>query len=184
MGVTNKENLKVDVPLTNFSLEQPQGTFVFSKIPELIIPVQKISDKVRVRANDKFRLQELIRTGKAGSNGIDREEGTPIVYSCEERALHDVVTKRDADNVDAPIQLLQESVSDLTNIVNLRLEKDVADILRAASLYGSNTSAIVTKWDASSSTPYDDIDIARRAMWNTAKVRPNYLILPYEVAVY
>ncbi len=179
--IQDMTNMKTDVNLTNYSVLLPTGDLAFPHL-NAIVGVSKISDKIRVRGNNMQKLYDAVRKGDASSTRVLRDEGTPIQYFSEERAINDVLTDRDAKNVDKPIKLQQEMVEDLTSSIDLILEKDVADLLTDAStLTNGVTLAGTTQWSHASSTPFTTLITGIKSITSNAKKAPNLGIFPVEV---
>jgi len=179
MAIADLGVLKIDKMLTGYSQEQPQGDYVFNQL-DAVVNVGSISDKIRIRSNDKFSQPDTLRTGKASSNNFDSTEGTNVQYFTEERALHEIITDRQIANTDAPVMLEQESALTLSSIISLGKDREVLTALGTAS----NTSAITHEFDDyTNSTPINDFNTGISAVYSNSKSLPTHIVMNVQTAL-
>ncbi len=176
-----KSQLHVNRPLSNVSVKYKSAELIWDKVfPQVM--VAKESDLYRVYDRD-FKIPETKRAPK----GLAREhsfEFSNASYNLEQHALKDYVGVDEANENDIG-SLDVDAVESLTDAIERRIEKSVADLftttswslgvsLAAASAFNANTTV-------SDPVPVFDTG-ATTIIANSGKV-PNYGILPREALI-
>lgn len=133
MGTTH-----VDKPLTNFSRKLGQGGMIADMLAPFVDVKNETGDYFTYGEQDK-RIFNTLRADKADLNFADMLEYDIATYRCSEYQLADMISKRDRDNADMPLQLDVDMVENLTAVLNLGREQRVSSTLTLPATYGANT---------------------------------------------
>ncbi len=183
--------LHVDKQLTNFSLKYSNGNLI-ADIFAPRIDVSKESDIYYLYGRQNFRINKTLRANGADPNYVDafNIESTPS-YVCQERELADIITDRDRDNSDQPLDLNFDTTEYLTEQILLDREKRVADLATALATW-STTGATLSgaqQWnnsgfDSDSKTNAIEvrIDTAKEQVRAAIGRDPNTVVIPAAVA--
>jgi len=128
---------RVNKPLTEISVQYNNDEYIAGKVLKDVM-VSKESDLYYVYNND-LRLETTNRANGAPANEATYEVSTSS-YSLTEHALKDKITKRDRENVDAPLQLDKDTTEYLTDKLMLRQEYEAATLLFTTTSFGNNAT--------------------------------------------
>lgn len=180
-------DLHIDAALTNVSVSYNPG-WVIADIVAPIVPVAKESDKYYVWTRDEIlRTFDDLRADGSEANLISFKPSKDT-YFCEEYALKIGITKREMDNADSALRLEISKTKFLKNSLLLSREKRVATLLRDAANYATwnkITLSGTSQWNNGSYTgdPLAEIDTWINAIYQATWMFPNFIVMPYDVAV-
>jgi len=167
--------------LTNVSVKYTNDSYIADAVMP-VVPVKKESDKYYTYTRN-WRLPKAHRADGTEAEQVDWAIGTDT-YTCEEYALKDIITDRQRNNADKPLNLDVDTTENLTEMIMLLREKRVADIVFATGTYGTQTSALAgaNQWDDyAGSDPIADVVTARSTIHAATGKLPNVLVLGYLV---
>jgi hypothetical protein len=159
--------------------------------------VAKESDKYPIYGRQDQRQYSTLRANGAQANQINafaiESEGT---YSCDEHALKDVVTDRDRDNADAPIDVEFDTTEGLTAAVLLGRERRVAALCTTYANFATSGNRITLSGTSQfNNAGYDAavtadrtlsiesrISVGKEAIRTYTGVKPNTIVIPAAVA--
>jgi hypothetical protein len=143
-------SLRVNKPLTNISVRYSNEEYIAGELLKNV-PVKNESDIYYVYNND-FRLEQTNRANKSPANMVTWDVSTST-YSLTEHALKDVITKRDRNNVDNPLQLDRDTTEYLTDKILMRTEFDAHKLLFTTTSFSQNaTLGTATSWAFNTTT--------------------------------
>lgn len=162
--------------LTNVSVRYNWTEGIADQVfPE--VPVQKESDQYFIYSRDHLRLDETIRANRAESNEVGYDHST-ATYTLEEHALKELISDRDRNNADAPLNLDMDVTEDLTQRIMIRREVEVANIAFTTGSWANNaTVGSATAWNTSASNPISDVLTATASVLQNGFIRPNSAVL-------
>ena len=177
----------IDAPLTNLSVAymQKQENFIADKVFP-IVPVDKKSNKFFVyRKNDWFRDEAQRRADGTESAGSGYNLDTDS-YSADVWAFHKDVGDQVLNNADAPLTPLREASEFVTHRLLLRRELQFVTDYFTTGVWGTDKTGAASggdfvQWNASNSTPIDDIETAKSGILSTTGFEANTLVLGYDV---
>jgi len=160
-------------------------------IADIVCPrvrVQNANDKYPVWDKKNFKLVNTLRADKTPSGEFKRgwSDGT---YSCEEYALHYMVSQKERANADSPVDPEFELLEEVGEVIDLDREDRVHTLASAsASVASANKKTLEQgkEWNqetSSSARIFSDIAWAKGQIWAAIRKRANCLILPYEDAL-
>ena len=139
-----KGSFKIDRALSTLSQRYANAEYIAGQIMKDVL-VQRESDKYYIYNNDR-RLEETVRANGTLSKQVGFDMSTSS-YVLQEHALKGIVTDRDRQNVDEPINLDADLVEYLTDKIMLRMEDDVAKFLFTTTTWGNNATLVSeTSW--------------------------------------
>ncbi len=180
-------DVHVNMPLTQISIAflQDQSDFVADKVfPN--VPVTKQSD--RYYQYDKkqwFRSDAAKRAPATESAGSGFTIDNTPTYYCDVRAIHKDVDDQIRANADGPIDMDRDATEFVTR--DLALGREItwtAQYFAAGIWTGSSTGTDVTPavlWDASGSTPIEDMRKELIAVKKKTGFKPNTVVIGEEV---
>ena len=174
-----------DVPLSEYSLAYKNEGF----IADLVCPrvgVGKSSDKYYIYNTEDLKYVDTLRAPKTASKGIRRTLSTDTYY-CNQHSLHEMVDDLDVEDTDDAIDPEMDAVDGVMELMNISLEKEVADMMRLTTNYHASNSATLTgsnQWSdyGGTSDPLGDIRTGQKRVFAGSLKRANAIILPYDVA--
>lgn len=157
MATPDRSTVHIDNALTNISVAYRNMSYIADRIfPS--VPVQHISNKYWVFTKaDWYRDEAGIRAPGTESQEVDYTVATGN-YTCLEYAAAKVVPDETVMNADTPLRPLVEATELVTSKLNLRKEKDVADLVFGTSWSSSATPSTV--WSNDTSDPVGDVNTA------------------------
>jgi hypothetical protein len=178
-------NVHIDVALTNLSRAVTNDDLVADKIFP-IAPVKKDSDKFFIYDKSNLRVDQTRWAPKAQVKEVNWEVTTDT-YRTERHGLGELIEDDEKDNQDQPLDLESDTTEQLTEKLLLRREKNLAAILTNAANFDADAQpslGAAARWDnyaSATSDPNVDIQLARKTIYKKTFMRPNTVILPYEV---
>ncbi len=166
---------RISKALTNVSVRYKNDSFIANDILRDVMVVNK-SDQYYVYSND-FRIEETRRANKAPSGQVTWTNSLSS-YSLDVHSLHDIITEQDIRNTETPLQAEADSTEYITEKIQLRMEKDAADLLFTTTSFSNNTTiATATTWkNTTTSAPIQNVLSA------TAKIKASGGGTPNEAA--
>jgi hypothetical protein len=167
--------------LSNISIAYSNAEYIAEAVAPTVM-VEKESDLYYTFGKDNFRLEETVKGAKSRANRASYSMST-ATYNCVAHALEDVVAARELSNADAALNIMSDTVENLTDKLLIRREKDTADTIfstanagTAAALSGGN------KWDVNtSSSPILCVASASAIIASSIGRKPNTVIMGAEV---
>ena len=108
-------------------------------------------------------------------------------YNVGNHGLKDLVTERDIEEVEEPFMARNDVTEGLRNLLITEKEYAVASLLRNLATYPTGSKKTLSgnsQWsDFENSDPISDIKDAKQVVWDKAKRKPNFMILPYDVSL-
>lgn len=164
---------RINKPLTNISVRYDNEEYIANKFLRNV-PVKKESDIYYIYNND-LRQEEVERANKTAANMVTFDVSTTN-YSLTEYALKDVITKRDRENVDAPLMLDRDTTEYLTSKIQLKLEDLAHKLLFTTTSFSNNTTLVsTTSWrlDTTTVSPIQNVLSATSNIINNAGGKAN-----------
>lgn len=150
-----------------------------------IIKVKKESDKYFID-NDRGHLNpkgpDTFRAAGMVAQNFDFHV-TDGNYECVEHALKKPVPDRVRDNADEPLKGELNAVAKMCRAINLKFEMEFHDFAFTIGNYLANNIIVATSpWsNQATSTPEQDIDLAKLSIMESAGVQPNHIIIPENI---
>jgi len=171
-----QSNLHVDSLLSNISVKYRNTEFIASLVFP-IVNVMKDSDLYRI-FTPNFRIPYT----KRANRGLAREhqfEVSTASYLLERHALKDYVSDDDATNYDIG-SLRADATEELTDKIDQRLEKSVADLFTSTNWSLGVSLAAGSAWSANTtvSNPIPLMDTAATTIIQNSGYKPTYGIIP------
>lgn len=182
----SRKTMHVNRFLTNMSVQFKNAEAVNEALFPSVI-VQNESDEYPIYDQAMlFTVYETRRANGARANEIDWKLSTPGVYKCIQHSLKDIVTDRERDNADQPINPDIDSMEFLQQALDLEKEYRAAQLARNTANYlSTNHSALsgTSQWsDYTNGKPLNDIRTMRTAVFQASRMKPNTIVLPWTVA--
>lgn len=170
--------LHVNSILTNISVAyKAQGHIADELSPA--VTVVKESDLYFVYGKDTMSLPETIRADKAESNMATFNVSTAS-YTLQFHGIKDLVSDRQRENADKPLQPDVDTTEFLTDVIKLRREVDLQAIVQTAANWANATSLTSTlAWNSNTvtSNPITFVDSATSVVLLNSAKRPNTVVM-------
>lgn len=171
-------NLRVvDEVLTNVARGYTNANFIGTNLFP-VVDVTKEGGKIPQFNAEAFRVYNTERAIRAKSNRISPEGRTTIDYVLTEHDLEYPMDYREIDEDLANLELHAATV--VSEGINLRLEKMIADLAQDAQNYSDSNVTIVSsadKFTNDSSNPFLMVDTARDVVRSQIARHPNTAVL-------
>lgn len=181
------KGLHINQFLTNLSVQYKNAAFVNESLfPQVM--VEKESDLYPVYSqNMMFQIYKTNRSNGGRSAEVDWTLAPNGQYTCSQYALKDIVTDRDVRNADTPLTVEVDTMEFVQNSLDLEKEYRAASLALNTATYLGNaveTYTSSTQWSnySGSSHPFQDIRAGIKTIWTNARVRPNTIVIPQQVA--
>lgn len=172
-------NIHVNKPLTNLSVRYSNDNF----IAELVFPrvqVKHESDVYYVYDGENLKRTVSLRANGAESNQVEHDYSTSS-YVLEEHALKELITKRDRDNADSPLNLDIDANENLNEKISIDEEIRTMQVCFTTTTWSNNaTVGSASAWDTSTSNPIADVLTATASILLNGRVMPNYGVMGWE----
>lgn len=178
-------SIHIDVALTNLS----QATTNEGFVADLIFPPAKVtkdSDKFFKYDKANLRADQTAWAPKTYVKEVNWDVSTDS-YATERHGLAELIEDDEKQNADSPLDIERDTVELLTEKMLIVREKKLATLLTTAGSFDADARPALgaaDRWDnytSSSSDPNEDIQLARKTIYKKTFMRPNVVILPYEV---
>lgn len=179
----DRGTIHIDQALTNISVGYKNTEFIAAEVLP-VVPVAKESDKYFIFGKENFRLENDDRANGAPSNRTVSWTVSTDGYNCKKKSLHDVITRDDRANADAPLQPDITTTQRLTEKIQLRREHSVASYLFNTATFSGRTAALTgaAQWsDYVNSNPLKNIDDAIDSIEREVGISPNTIVMGREV---
>jgi hypothetical protein len=179
-------NTHIDRALTNISLGYPNEEFV----GDVLFPsvrVRKQSDLYYVFGREGWVLEPGadLRAPGTEANEIPGLEVSTEPYFAREHALQIAVTDEERENVDSPMAPDRDGTELVTSKLLLGRELAIKNKVTTVANYASGNTVTLSgtdQWsDYTNSDPIGDSHTARDAIHAKLFVRPNLVVMPYQV---
>ena len=174
-------DVHVDAILTNISVAYMQESYAFvasRAFPQ--VSVNKQTDKYFTYTQaDFFRDQVQRRADGTESAGTGYGLSTAS-YSCDVYALHKDIGDQTRANADAPLNPDMDATRFLTQQMLIRQEVEWAAAAFTTGVWGTDATPSPL-WDAASSTPIADVEVAKNTVLTNTGYVPNTVIMSYKV---
>lgn len=171
-------DVHVNAPLTNVSIAyiQNKAHFVADKVfPN--IPVAKQSDRYySYPKGNWFRTEAKVRAPATESAGSGWTVDNTPTYYAPVIAVHKDIDDQIRANQDPAIDMDRDASEFLTQQMLLKRDKDWAASYFKTGIWADDVTP-VTLWDATGSTPIDDITAQISAVHSATGFKPNKLVL-------
>lgn len=173
-------DVHIDRPLSNFAVDYKNKKFIASLVAPFV-PVNNKSDSYIIfNKEDKFSLPEDLRGPKSHAKEVTWGSSSST-YGCIDRALRDFLSDAIVANSDQGINPQQRTTNFLTDLLLLKYEKRVVDLVTTYANYGASYRTTLSGTsqlsDFAGSDPIDVIDTAKSACF----IEPNTIIMSKEV---
>jgi len=149
-------DVHVDRPLSNFAVEYKNEALIAPLVAPFV-PVNNKSDSYMTFTKaDKFSLPDDIRGPKSEAKETSWSSSTAS-YGCIDRALKDFVPDALAANADPAVNIFERTTGFLTDLLLLKHEKRVADLVTTYGNYPSS-DYYTTLSGTNQLSDYDDSD--------------------------
>lgn len=184
-------DVHVNKPLTNISvayMQKAEKYIAGTVFP--IIPVQKQSDRYfKYNKGDWFRTEADLRAPGSESKGVGYTIDNTPTYYADVYAVHKDVDDQTKANADSPINMDKDATMFVTNQLLLKREKIWTSTYFTTGIWdtdktgvsGTPNSSQIKQWDASGSTPIQDIQNNAITMAKSTGYMPNVLVIGAEV---
>lgn len=167
-----------DKALEGISVAYRPGEF----IAERLIPTVKVkheTDKYYIYSTDIMSLEQTIRANGAEANQIQFNMSTST-YALQEHALKGIVTDRDRNNADKPINADIDMTEVITRKILIRKEVECAALVQDPATW-SNTISVSSDMAFSANTtlsnPITQIDSGTAKIIGSSGYVPNKLVI-------
>jgi hypothetical protein len=141
---------RISTALSNLAVQYTNNEYIFGTVFK-DLPVAKESNQYWIWGND-FRIPETERANGALAAMATMGYSTSS-YVVKEHAIKDVITDRDRENSDAPINLDRDMTENLTDIIMRRMEYEGMKLLFTTTSWSNNaTLTSVTSWKGHTTT--------------------------------
>lgn len=162
--------------LENISIAYKNGDLIAQDLCPMV-PVPHESDAYYVYSRDMLVLPQTGRAPGAEANQASFSLST-ATYQCEEHALKDVISDRARNNADKALNLEADAVEHLTNLILMRQEAELVDLIGSGTSWANTTSLTSTfAWSANTtlSNPIQFVDSATTVILRSCGMRPNVI---------
>ena len=191
MGQPTASDVHVNKPLTNISIAYMQKAekYIAGQIFP-VIPVQKQSDRYfKYNKGDWFRTEADLRAPGTESKGVGFTIDNTPTYYADVYAVHKDVDDQTRANADAPLNVDKDATMFVTNQLLLKREKVWTSSYFTTGIWdtdltgvsGTPSSGQFKQWDASGSTPIQNIQDNAVTMAKSTGYMPNVLVIGAEV---
>jgi len=176
----------VSQPLSNVAAGFKSDVFIWNRILKAV-PVAKDADTYYTFfGQEEMRYHGKKRTDDTESDKVNTYSTSTDTYKCEEHTYHDVLTDKKRNRADPIIRPQVRMTTNLTKIVDLDIEADVAAAVFGAANYNANykeTLDASEKWDADNAEadPTVKVDEWMSKVELAIGTRPNKMIVGTEV---
>ncbi|MBN9411344.1 MAG: major capsid protein [Burkholderiales bacterium] len=148
-----------------------------------IVPVNVRAGTILVFGPDSFRLVNSARAPGANTKRVQFGYSSGKYSLVDHRLEGAVPIENEEEAAAVPgIDLGQHAVNAVQDVMGNEREKQAADLARNPANYPTgNKVTLATKWDNSSSDPFEDINDAKSAVRSKIGRRPNVLTLGPDV---
>jgi hypothetical protein len=174
-------DVHTDAALTNMSqmfLQSP-GAFVATRAFPIVMVDKKSDFYYTFDRNDFYRDEMKVRAPATESAGVGYNISSDT-YSAMRWALHHDVPDEVRENADNPLNPDRHAVQLLTSHAQIRVERQWAADFFVTGIWGTSFTP-ATLWDDWTSDPATDVDTAIRTILASTGMKPNKLILGYDV---
>jgi len=123
-----------------------------------------------------FKNEAGIRIPGTESTGSRHGRGTSS-YICQDVSHHEDVAEEYIKNDPEPLNPLKSATRRVSQIISTFDEVDWSTRFFTSGSSWNTGAAPSTKWDATSSTPLEDIDAYKRGMESTTSFEPNKIVM-------
>jgi len=183
MAAVNVQDRRIEQYLSNFAVSYKQG----ERVADFIAPpfkVKKSSDKYLEWTKNNFRILDNKIKGREEGKEIDLkvDEGS---YSCEEYETDAFISDRDIRNSEGvgTLRLKEDTIARMMDSHLDSREKRVADIAFSNSIVTQTSDKSAAWATVASGTPVADIITAAVTINDAAGVRPNAIVMGFNVAM-
>ncbi|MBR6421944.1 major capsid protein [bacterium] len=167
----------VDPVLTEYATGYRNEEFIAGKVfPEVY--VKKEGGIIPKFTKEIFKIYDTFRAPGANSNLYRMDDLNTVEFVLQEHDLAIPIDRREFSEADYDLQF--QAVEDGLNAIDLKLEKEVADICQNADNYAASHKkalATTTCWSESTGDPIADIAAAREVIRQDTGRYPNTLVL-------
>lgn len=141
---------RINTALSNLAVQYKNTEYIAGQFLK-DLPVSKESDYYWVWAND-FRIPDTQRANGALANMATMGYSTSS-YQVKEHAIKDVITDRDRENTDAPLNLDRDMTENLTDIIMRRMEYEAMKLCFTTTTWSNNATLVSsTSWKGHTTT--------------------------------
>ncbi|MBK8946426.1 MAG: hypothetical protein IPM32_14315 [Ignavibacteriae bacterium] len=177
MDGTLKQKRVNDAVLTELARGYSNAEHIGTKIFPIVV-VSKEGGKVPLFNKEAFKIYNTERAIRAASNQISPEGRSTVDFVLTEHDLSYPIDYRELDEDDIPLKMHATNV--VSNGINLRLEKQIADLLQNTANYPATNRITLTTgsgFNQSASNPIQIIDDAKNAVRAQIAKYPNVAVL-------
>lgn len=169
---------RVDKQLTNLSLMPTEsGEFIHDMILPVIPNLKDESGIIPKYGKAHLKSYSCKRDlWDESEHRIKWELDAPDRYDIEYFDIEDYIPDRLKNQFQAPIDAYRDSLLSLETIKNETVEQSLADVMSDTTIM-TNSSTPTTKWNATSSTPLKDMEIALESVRKKIGRRPNKCVI-------
>lgn len=170
MPTPDSRQVHIDNALTNISIAYRNENYIADQIFPAV-PVNHISNKYFIFTKaDWYRDEAKVRAPGTRAQRVDYNISTAN-YTCIEYAVAKSVPDEVVMNADTPLRPLQEATEYVTDKLQLRKEKAVADLVHGTTWAASATPS--TLWSNDTSDPVGDVNLAVDTVVTAIGRKPN-----------
>lgn len=178
----NVVDYQVDQVLTRMSVAYENGQLIGT----LLMPRVEVQSRTGFFYKfdkTRFRLEDARRTGVSRANRINSGMTKTAYGPLTEQSLETDIEYDVRDSYPSPHDARVDATDDVTAVLDLTLEKEIADLVTNASIITQTVTLSGTdQWsDYANSDPFDDIQTGIDTVKLNAGVTPNRLVLGYQV---
>lgn len=173
---------QVDTVLTQMSVAYENGQLIGT----MLMPRVEVSGRVGFYYTfdkGKFNIHDSRRTGTSRANRISNGLTKTAFGPLAEHSLEEPIEYEVRDTYPSPHDARVDATEDVSEALDLGLEKEIADLLTSTSTITQNTTLSGTdQWsDYANSDPFADIQTGIDTIKANAGVTPNTFELGYQV---
>lgn len=167
-----------DQALENVSIAYKNGDLIAQDLCPMV-PVNHESNRYYVYSRDQLVVPETGRAAGAEANRATFSLST-ATYKLQEHALKDIITDRARANADQALNLEVDATEHLTNLILMRQEIELRDLIGSGLTWANTTSLTSTfAWSANTtlSNPLLFVDSACSTVIQASGLVPNVCLI-------
>ena len=174
-------DVHVDAILTNMSVAYMQEAYAFVASRAFpVVNVAKQTDKYFTYSQSDFFRDSVQRRADGTESAGTGYSLSTASYSCDVFALHKDIGDQTRANSDSPLDPDMDATRFLSQQMLIRQERQWATDAFATGIWGTDATPSPL-WDAASSTPIADVELAKNTVLSNTGYVPNTVIMSYKV---
>jgi hypothetical protein len=157
----------VDQTIQNMTVAYRNEDFIAARLMPIIPVTLRSGIYFKYDRRSQLSAPDDAIGARASANEVTRNRLTDN-YSVKDYALKDFVDVAQIQNESAPLNDMADATSSVVDLMELKREQRVANILGVAATYGANTTALGSgvRWDVTGGNPIKNFLDARAGLWS------------------